>query len=197
MSSASKYIYSQLLFTPPYPTKPFTGQTIIVTGANTGLGLEAARHFVRLDAAKVILAVRNLEKGEVAKKSIEASENKTGVVQVWQLDLASYDSVKTFAKRADGLDRLDVMMQNAGIMTAGYTTAEDNESTLTTNVISPFLLGLLVLPKLRETAAKFNVLPRLVFVASFVHFLTKFPEQKSDNIFATLNDKRTANMNDR
>jgi retinol dehydrogenase-12 len=42
----------------PYPTKKFTGQTIIVTSSNVGLGLEAARHFVRLDAAKVIIAVR-------------------------------------------------------------------------------------------------------------------------------------------
>lgn len=197
MSSPGKMFYSQLLFTPPYPTKQFTGQTIIVTGANCGLGLEAARHFVRLDAEKVILAVRNLEKGEAANKSIEASEKKPGVVEVWQLDLASYDSVKKFAKRAEGLSRLDVMVQNAGIVTSKYTTTEDNESSLTTNVISPFLLGLLILPKLRETAVKLNVLPRLVFVASFVHFLTQFPEQKADNIFETLNDQKTANMADR
>lgn len=197
MASARKLIYSQLLFTPPYPSKHFTRQTIIVTGANCGLGLEAARHFVRLDAGKVILAVRSLEKGEVAKKSIEASEGKAGIVEVWQLDLASYDSVKHFAKRAESLDRLDVVVQNAGIVTTKYTMMEDNESSLTTNVISPFLLGLLILPKLRETAMKLNVLPRLVFVASFVHFMTQFPEQESENIFATLNDRGTANMDDR
>jgi hypothetical protein len=57
------------LVTLPYPTKDFTGQTIIVTGANTGLEFEAAKHFIRLHASKAILAVRSLEKGRVAKKT--------------------------------------------------------------------------------------------------------------------------------
>lgn len=197
MSSPSAYLYSQLIFHPPYPTTQFTGQTVIVTGANCGLGLEAARHFVRLNAAKVILAVRNVEKGEVAKKSIEASEKKTGLVEVWKLDLASYESVKEFAKRAEGLDRLDIVVENAGIVTYKWAMMEDNESTVTTNVVSTFLLALLILPKLRETAVKFNVLPRLVIVASFVHFLTNFPERKADNIFDTLADQKKANMQDR
>lgn len=66
----------------PYPNKDFSGQTIIVTGSNVGLGLEAARHFTRLNAEKIILAVRNLEKGDVAKKSIEESTGRTGVIEV-------------------------------------------------------------------------------------------------------------------
>ena len=61
--------------------------------------------------------MRNLEKGEAAKKSIEESTRRTGVVQVWQLDLASYESVKDCAKRAQGLERLDVLVENAGIVT--------------------------------------------------------------------------------
>lgn len=190
-------LYSQLFVTPRYSTKQFTGQTIIVTGANCGLGLEAARHFVRLDAEKVILAVRNHEKGEAAKKSIEASEKRADVVEVWQLDLASYESVKRFASRAEGLNRLDVVVENAGILTRKFSIMEDNESTITTNVTSTFLLALLILPKLRDTAVKFDVLPRLVVVASFVHYLTQFPERETDNIFDTLNDQGTANMDDR
>jgi NAD(P)-dependent dehydrogenase (short-subunit alcohol dehydrogenase family) len=51
----------------PLPTTSFKGQTIIVTGSNTGLGLEAARHFVRLDAPRVIIAIRSIKKGEDAK----------------------------------------------------------------------------------------------------------------------------------
>ncbi|KAI9874539.1 MAG: hypothetical protein M1830_009639 [Pleopsidium flavum] len=187
-------IYSQLFVTPPYPMKQITGQTIIVTGANCGLGLEAARHFVRLHAEKVILAVRNLEKGEAAKQSIETCEKRVDVVEVWQLDLASYESVKQFASRAEGLNRLDVVVENAGIATKKFSMMEDNESSITTNVISTFLLALLILPKLRDTAVKFDVLPRLVIVASFTHYLTQFPEGKTDNIFNTLNSKETANM---
>lgn len=190
---------SQLLFTPPYPSKPFTNQTIIVTGSNVGLGLEAARHFVRLDAAKVILAVRSPEKGEAAKRSIVESEKpkSADVIEVWSLDLSSYESVKQFATRAQGLERLDVLLQNAGMLTFNYTEMEGSESHITVNVISKFLLGLLLLPKLRETAARFNTLPRLVFVESFVHHHTTFPERKAERIFEELRGKERARMDDR
>lgn len=197
MQSPIAFMRSQFFSIPPYPTKKYTGQTIIVTGSNTGLGLEASRHFVRLDAAKVILAVRNLEKGEAAKKSIEESTGRTGVVEVWQLDLASYESVKDCAKRAQALERLDILVENAGIVTFNFTMTEDNESSITTNVINPILHSLLLLPKLRETGAKFNILPRLVFVTSFVHWMTQFPEREEENIFEALADEKKARMDDR
>ena len=197
MVFALEYAYSQFIFTPPYPTYDFTGQTVIVTGANTGLGLEAARHLVRLNAEKVILAVRNLQKGEAAKTSIETSEKKTGVAEVWELDLADHRSVQRFAKRAEGLKRLDAVSENAAIYTFQFTMVDGNESTMTVNVINTFLLGLLLLPKMRETAVTFRVVPRISLVASFVHYLTAFPEKKAENILAYLNEKDKANMNDR
>lgn len=198
MSSAKKYLYSQLIFHPPYPESKFTNQTIIVTGSNVGLGREAARHFVRLDAAKVILAVRSLEKGEAAKGSILKSEKKTAdVIEVWKLDLSSYQSCKDFAKRAEGLERVDILVENAGILTEEWKTTEGNESTITTNVVSPVLHALLMLPKLRETAVKFDTKPRLVFVTSFVQWLTKFEERKEERIFDALADKSKANMANR
>ncbi|KAF6222299.1 hypothetical protein HO133_001385 [Letharia lupina] len=197
MQSPIAFLRSQFFSIPPYPTKKYTGQTIIVTGSNAGLGLEASRHFVRLDAAKVILAVRNLEKGEAAKRSIEEATGRTGVVQVWQLDLAHYESVKHFAKRAQGLERLDILVENAGIVTFNFSIMEDNESSITTNVVSPILHSLLLLPKLRETGAKFNTLPRLVFVTSFVHWMTQFPEREEEKIFEALADEKKARMDDR
>ncbi len=181
----------------PYPETNFSGQTIIVTGSNTGLGLEAARHFTRLNAEKVVLAVRNLEKGEAAKRSIEETTGRQGVLVVWQLDLSSYESVKEFVRKAEGLKRLDAVVGNAGIATNKYTLFEDNESTITTNVVSTFLLGLMILPKLRETATRYNITPHLAIVSSEVHGFTSFPEKSSPNIFKTLNDKETANMGDR
>ena len=191
------FLHQQLWVRLPYPTTDFSGQTIIVTGANVGLGLEAARHFVRLHAAKVILAVRNLEKGQEAKKNIEASTQTQGVVEVWQLDLGSYESTKQFAVKAEGLKRLDVVVENAGIATREYAVMEDNESTITTNVISTYLLGLMILPKLRETALNFNVTPHLTIVSSSVHFYTTFPERTSPEILETLNNKESAVMTDR
>jgi retinol dehydrogenase-12 len=191
------FVGSQLHAKIPYPTKKWTGQTIIVTGSNVGMGLEAARHFVRLDAAKVILAVRNLSKGEAAKASIEASEKRLNVVDVWELDLAKYASVKAFAARAQKLERLDVVIENAGIYTFEFNQAEENEATITVNVVSTFLLALLLIPKLRETAVKFEKVPVLTFTGSFVHFDTKFPERKEANIFEGLAKEKGARMNDR
>lgn len=196
MAAIYEFITSQFTSL-SYPEASFTGQTIIVTGSNVGLGLEAARHFTRLSAEKVILAVRNLEKGETAKASIEETTGRKGVLEVWQLDLSSYESVKHFVRKAEGLRRLDTIVENAGIATRNYKVFEDNESTITTNVVSTFLLGLMMLPKLRETATKFNITPHLVIVSSEVHAYTSFPERNSPNILKTLNDKETANMAER
>jgi retinol dehydrogenase-12 len=198
MSAFLSFLYKQFGTQPlSCPEHDFSGQTVIVTGSNIGLGFEAARHFARLNAEKVILAIRNLEKGEKAKASIEESTGRRGVVEVWILDLSSFESVKDFVRRAQALKRLDVMLENAGIATRIYRKAEDNESTITVNVVSTFLLALMILPKLRETAAQYNVRPRLVMVSSGVHGWTNLPEKRSPNIFETLNDKENADMANR
>ncbi|KAI9830184.1 MAG: hypothetical protein M1826_004986 [Phylliscum demangeonii] len=197
MGSFPAFIYSQLFTSLPYPTIDLRGQTVCVTGSNTGLGLEAARHFTRCNAERVILAVRSIERGEAAQRSIEASTGKTSV-EVWQLDLGSYESVKEFAARVDrDLPRLDMMVENAGIATHTYRELEGHEATITVNVISTFLLAVLLLPKLRQTATRFNVVPRLVIVSSEVHFRSPFPERHAAQIFTQLSDKQNANMEDR
>jgi retinol dehydrogenase-12 len=190
---------SQWLVSVPVPTTSFEGQTVIVTGANTGLGFEAAKHITRLGASKVIIACRSLEKGNAAKVKIEEETKVTGVLEVWQLDLASYASVKEFAEKASKLDRLDVLLENAGISTGKFVTAEENESTITVNVVSTFLLALLLLPALKATAQKYNKQPHLVIVSSEVHFLTNLPERNdpSGAIFDTLSDKSKAKMSTR
>ena len=105
------FLRSQLFVTPAYPTTSCAGQTIIVTGSNVGLGKEAARHFTRLGASKVILAVRNSKAGEEAKKDIESSTKcGTDVLEVWTPGLLSYESCKSFADRASKLPRLDVLL---------------------------------------------------------------------------------------
>ncbi|KAK7414071.1 hypothetical protein QQX98_007103 [Neonectria punicea] len=97
-------------------TETCSGRTYVVTGANTGLGFEAAKHLVALDAAKVILAVRNVAAGDIAKAKIEEATGKTGVAEVWALDLASYESVKMFANRVIAeLERVDALIENAAV----------------------------------------------------------------------------------
>jgi retinol dehydrogenase 12 len=198
------YHYSQLFVTPPVPTTNFSGQTIIVTGSNSGIGFEAARHFVRLKAALVILAVRDLKSGEAAKESITASESThrpdiATCVQVWELDLARYASVKAFAKRVEGLVRVDKVIENAGIYPTTFQRAEGgDELGVTVNVISTFLLALLLLPKLRESGKKTGLTPILSVTGSFVHWLTQFKEQHDEEgIFKTLANEEKADTFDR
>ena len=170
LSMLGGFLYRQLLVTPPVPRTRFDERTIIVTGSNVGLGLEAARHFGRLGAARVILAVRDPVKGEAAKKSIDQTLNRSpSPVAVWKLDLSSYDSVREFAARVGReLDRVDVVCENAGIATGIFHLTERDESTITTNVVSTFLLAFLLLPKLKETAGRFGTVPTLTITSSEV-----------------------------
>jgi retinol dehydrogenase 12 len=164
------FLYSQLFVTLPKPAKDFTGQAIIVTGSNTGLGLEAARNLSRLNASLIILAVRNPSKGVAAKQNILQSTNRlSSSIEVWELDLQSYESVKAFAVKANQLERFDGALENAGIMTAKFNLVGCFESTITTNVISTFLLALFILLKLKESVSKFNIQPRLTIVSSDLH----------------------------
>jgi NAD(P)-dependent dehydrogenase (short-subunit alcohol dehydrogenase family) len=192
------FLYSQLFVILEYPSASCEGQTIIVTGSNVGLGKEAARHFARLGASKVILAVRNSKAGEEAKKDIETSTKcGTAVIEVWSLDLSSYESVKSFADRASKLPRLDVLLENAGVAGHKWSLAEGHERMVTVNVISTFYLAMLMLPKLKSSAKEFGIKPRLVIVSSATHTWTKFPEWKEPNIFNALDDESKARMGER
>ena len=117
---------------------------------------------------------------------------------MWQLDLGSYASVKEFAARANrDLARIDVLLENAGVAMLRWDLAEDNELSLTVNVISAFLLALLLLPKLRETATKFNTRPNLTFVSSDTHFFVDFKERTApEGIFKHMNEKSNANLDE-
>ncbi|KAF9699653.1 hypothetical protein EKO04_002435 [Ascochyta lentis] len=186
------FLYSQLFASLPSPTYDYTGKTVIVTGYNVGLGKEAARHFARLGASTVVLAVRSIEKGEAAKHDIESSTRKQNIVKVMQLDMSSYQSILDFsAKASKELDRIDVALLNAGVARGEWELAEDEESTITVNVTGTFLLALSLLPKLKETATKFNTRPNLTITSSEVHGWAAFEERKAPDgkIFATLSTK--------
>ena len=194
-------LYSQFFVTIPKPTTRFDGQTIIITGANTGLGFEAAKHVVQLGCSRLIIAVRNISKGEAAKKDLEqtwsrsSEKGKRCDIEVWQLDLSSFSSVQAFSARAENLDRIDVLLCNAGIATTKFQLVEGNESTITTNVISTFLLALLLLPKLKQSSATTGNPPHISIVTSLLHRLTTLsPARKEASIFAALSDRKKTQM---
>lgn len=152
-------------------TDTCTGGIYIVTGSNIGLGFEAAKHLVSLGAARVIMAVRNTADGEKARLDIEAATGKIGVAEVWPLDLASYESVQTFATRSgQELERIDALLENAGVAIAQRVLAEGHLLSVTVNVFSTFLLAVLLLPKMRESAERFGIVPHLSIVSSGASF---------------------------
>ncbi|KAH8889252.1 NAD(P)-binding protein [Thozetella sp. PMI_491] len=143
-----------------------TGCTYIVTGANISLGLAAAHNLVANGAQKVIMAVRNIEAGEAGRADIEANTGTKGVAEVWELDLSSYASVQAFAKKALTLERIDALIQNAGVASQGATKPEGHHLPIMVNVMGTFLLALLLLPKLRADATKFSNLPHVTIISS-------------------------------
>lgn len=190
-------VFSNFFIHLPYPDANLQGQTIIVTGSNTGLGFEAGRHLARLGVDKLIMGVRNMEKGEKARREILSSEKRDeSTIEVWPLDMDSYKSVKEFADRASNLPRLDAILANAGIFTTTYSVTEDNEKTITTNVVSTFLLSLLLLPKLRQSSEQFSIVSRIVIPNSALHYIAPLKELdiNGEDILARLNDHGKADM---
>jgi NAD(P)-dependent dehydrogenase (short-subunit alcohol dehydrogenase family) len=140
------------------------GKTIIVTGGNSGLGYESVKAFAH-KGANVVLACRNLEKGEKAKIEI-LKENPSGKIQVMQLDLANLDSAKAFAEQfKQEYKQLNVLMNNAGIMaTPNVKTHDGFEAQLGTNHLGHFALTGHLLPLLKATPKS-----RVVNVSSLAH----------------------------
>ena len=111
----------------PLVNENLEGRIVIVTGANTGLGFECAMHFLRMKPAKLILAVRSIEKGQAAALRMidETKETRPDIVEVWELDMASFASVQAFARRVEGLPRLDMAVLNSGVNTREWRTTGD------------------------------------------------------------------------
>ena len=129
-----------------------TGRTVIVTGANSGIG-RAAAHALADKGARVVLAVRDTDKGR------DAAETMPGATEVRRLDLASLASVREFAAAWEG--DIDLLINNAGVMVPPLTrTAEGFELQFGTNHLGHFALTNLVLD---------HVTGRVVTVSSTGH----------------------------
>jgi NAD(P)-dependent dehydrogenase (short-subunit alcohol dehydrogenase family) len=136
----------------PKDLPSLSGRTFVVTGANSGIGLAAARELGRA-GARVVLAVRDEERGRAAAASIP------GDTEVRKLDLADLASVRAFADAWEG--DLDVLINNAGVMAVPERrTADGFEMQIGTNHLGHFALTNLLLPRIRD---------RVVVIASGAH----------------------------
>ena len=138
------------------------GRTVLITGATSGIGLEAARMLARM-GARVVLGVRDAARG--AAISLEISR-RGGSAEVLPLDLSSFASIRDAAARFSAShEKLDVLINNAGTAVARRElTADGHERTWETNFLGAFLLTRLLLPALRRAER-----PRIVNVGSDAH----------------------------
>jgi NAD(P)-dependent dehydrogenase (short-subunit alcohol dehydrogenase family) len=190
------FLYTQLFTTPPPVCESFMGKTIIITGASAGLGLSAAQQIANLNADRVILACRSVSKGEAAKHRIAENITSQTRLEVWPLDLTSFESINTFASRVGNeLDRVDGLISNAGILTAEWRVYNGEESQIMTHVIGPVLLCLLLKEKLAKSSATISI------VGSDMHHFSRLdgwadvPEGES--ILESLRKESTAKAEER
>ncbi|XP_060576274.1 retinol dehydrogenase 12-like [Ruditapes philippinarum] len=141
-----------------------TGKTVLITGANTGIGKETARDLARR-GARVLLACRDIVKAEKAAEDIRRSTGSDDVV-IYNLDLASLTSVRQCAEQViNNEPRLDVLINNAGVMIMPYCKTEDGfEMQFGTNHLGHFLLTNLLLDLLKKSAPS-----RIINVSSSAH----------------------------
>lgn len=140
------------------------GKIAIVTGANIGLGYETTIGLAK-KGAKVIMACRNLQKAEQAKKEIEQKVPDADLM-IMELDLNSLQSVRSFATSfLEKFDKLDLLIENAGIMIPPFSKTKDGfESQMGVNYFSHFLLTNLLFPILNKTKNS-----RIVTLSSKAH----------------------------
>jgi retinol dehydrogenase 12 len=159
------------------------GKTVIVTGANTGIGLETAAGLAE-KGARVVLTARDMKKGAAAIDEIK-ERTPDADVEVMALDLSSLASVRSFARDfAARHPKLDVLINNAGLVLDTRALTEDGfESTFQINHLGPFLLTNLLLPNLEAAAPA-----RIVNVASSAHRGSKldFDDLQNENGYRSM-----------
>ena len=185
---------------PPIPSHiSLRDKVAIVTGSSTGLGAECARQLLQVQLSHLILAVRSQAKGEAVASRLRAEYPKTHI-EVWLLDMESYDSVRSFAARCEKLDRLDLAILNAGCGKMHFTRcAGDNgrEVTIQVNFLATVLLAILLAPIIKDKGAlegeprqSSRVPGRITIVISDMSFMVKLDEN-APSILDSLDDPKT------
>ncbi|KAJ7613155.1 hypothetical protein FB45DRAFT_874676 [Roridomyces roridus] len=182
------FLKHQLTRQAPVVKADLKGKTVLVLGANAGIGFEATKHFATMNPGRLILACRSQSRGQEALETgsrYAEVKKETGcsVAELWLVDLADFASVKAFADRFDkDGGRLDILVANAGVNPSKYEVTKDGwEAALQVNDLSTPLFSLLLLPHLLRTASEHGVVPRLVVVGSEVHYWAEFPRRLLDS----------------
>ncbi|KAL2752602.1 hypothetical protein ACRALDRAFT_1065689 [Sodiomyces alcalophilus JCM 7366] len=196
-----QFFYRQIFVTPPPVSKRdvnLSGKTAIVTGSNVGLGLEAARQLLDL-GCKVILAVRDEGKGEKARQTLALGRNlPSDSIEVWKLDLGSYDSIMSFTERTKSLKNLDIALLNGGLFKVHESFASTGyEEDIQVNYLSNILLAVSLLPIIKEKRVGSDP-GRICLVSSDMAAWAKFEERTSTPLLPVYKQKaKNWDMGDR
>lgn len=194
------FIHNQFRSTPKYPPKgtDLSGKTAIITGANTGLGFESAHQLLALKLTHLIIAVRSMSKGEVAATDLR-KRHPHATIEVWPLDMASYDSVQAFARRAQqDLQRIDMVILNAGVSNGSFriAAATGHEETIQVNYLSTVLLATLLLPIVKATRAPGAPPGVITLVNTGLALVAGFKNRTADPLLPSFDDQKNFGVTD-
>ncbi|KAM0332028.1 hypothetical protein ACHAQA_002294 [Verticillium albo-atrum] len=183
---------------PAQVTTSFEGRTVLVTGANTGLGFQAAVKYATLGASCLILTVRSAVKAEETKARVlkESGRVDGDFIIALPVDLSTLVSVRDFvAVLSARVPHIDVALLNAGIAPPSFTRSPDgHEMGVQVNVLSTALMAILLLPKLRASAAAGRGPVNLCFVNSHAHTEVKREWLRNRTLYVATTDEASWEM---
>ena len=196
--------FPNIFFKNQFQTKPvwpptgtnLTGKCALVTGGNQGLGLEASDQLLSLKLSRLIIAVRSLAKGEAAAKGLRVKYPKAAI-DVFELDMCSYDSIQAFVARVGQLKQLDIAILNAGVRKLKFETVAStgHEETYQVNYLSTVLLCILLLPVLKQKCATGP--GRITIIGSGLSFASKWSNRTAVPLLPSFDDPSKFDASDR
>ena len=176
------------------PNLDLHGKTALITGATAGIGLETARQLLKLRISHLVLAVRNVSKGEACKREIQGL-NIHAKITVLELDMDNYKSVQSFAKVLQlEVSSVNILLLNAGIGLLKFERSPSGHERVTqVNYLSNALLVAELLPYLEASAEKIGQPSRITWVGSRMYFTTslekKAPLEVGESVLQHMDSK--------
>ena len=164
-------------------------KTAIITGGTSGLGYECAGQLLTNNLSHLIITSRDERKGYEAVKSLR-SRFPNATIEVWSLDMLDYESIKVFVEQCSQLNRIDIVILNAGIVAGKFKVNEKtkHEECFSVNYLSTTLLSILLLPVLKTKRPSGNEPSRLTLIGSGLALAATFSERNAPNIFSAFDD---------
>ncbi|CZR52829.1 related to short-chain dehydrogenase/reductase family protein, putative [Phialocephala subalpina] len=185
------FLKSQFCAKPKWAPKStnLSGKVALITGGGSGLGFHASRQLLSFKLSHLIITVRSMSRGEDAASKLR-TEYPTAKIEVWELEMSSYDSIQSLARRAATLPRIDIVILNAGIVKPDFSVVEKtgHEEVIQVNYLSTVLLAILLLPILKTKSA--STPGRLTIVNSGTSYRATFENRNAIPLLPSFDDDK-------